>query len=73
MSQLIGDVKVFKATEKEYEGRRYYTCLGMTKDNEIFKFSASVDDKPISGDIYQMELSASDRDLKPYIRFIKVK
>ena len=73
MAVLIGDVKVFKATEKEFEGRRYYSCLGMTKDNEIYKFSTGADDQPVSGDIYQMELSASDRDLKPYIRFIKVK
>lgn len=73
MAYLIGDVKVFKANQKEYEGRIYYSCLGMTKDNEIFKFSAPAEDKPINGDTYQMELSSSDRDLKPYIRFVKVK
>lgn len=73
MAILIGDVKVFKATEKEYEGRRYFTCLGMTKENDIYKFSASFEDQPKNGDMYQMELSPSDRDLKPYIRFIKVK
>lgn len=73
MGKLIGDVQVFKATEKEYEGRKYFTCLGMTKENDIFKFSAAVEDKPSQGDVYQMELSSSDRDLKPYIRFVKVK
>lgn len=73
MAYLIGDVKVFKATQKEYDGRVYYTCLGMTKDNDIYKFSAPAEDKPQTGDSYQMELSSSDRDLKPYIRFVKVK
>ena len=73
MAYLIGDVKVFKATQKEYDGRIYFSCLGMDKNNEVFKFSASAEDKPVNGDIYQMELSSSDRDLKPYIRFKKVK
>ena len=73
MSILIGDVKVFKATEKEYEGRKYFSCLGMTKDNDIFKFSAKEEDHPVSGDIFQMEISPSERDLKPFVRFIKVK
>lgn len=73
MSKLIGDVKVFKATEKQYEDRKYFTCLGMDKDNDIYKFSAPYDDKPVNGDIYQMELSPSDKDFRPYIRFMKVK
>lgn len=73
MAILIGDVKVFKATEKEYDGRRYYSCLGMSKDNEVYKFSAPAEDAPVPNDVYQMELSPSDRDLKPYIRFKKVK
>lgn len=73
MAHLVGDVKVFKATQKEYEGRVYFTCLGMDKDNDVYKFSAPAEDLPKQGDIYQMEMSSSDRDLKPYIRFIKVK
>lgn len=73
MAILIGDVKVFKATEKEYDGRKYFTCLGMTKDNDIYKFSAQFEDHPVNGDVYQMELSPSDRDLKPMVRFAKVK
>lgn len=73
MANLIGDVKVFKATEKEYDGRKYFSCLGMTKDNEIYKFSAGYEDHPQPGEVYQMELSSSDRDLKPFIRFVKVK
>ena len=71
---LVGDVTVLKATEKEYEGRKYYTCLGMCpKDKEIYKFSASYDESPKEGDTYQMIMSASDRDLKPFVRFQKVK
>lgn len=73
MANLVGDVKVFKATQKEYEGRIYFSCLGMDKDNEVYKFSAPAEDRPKQGDIYQMELSSSDRDLKPFVRFIKVK
>ena len=46
MSKLIGDVKVFKATEKQYEDRKYFTCLGMDKDNDIYKFSAPYPNKP---------------------------
>ena len=73
MAYLIGDVTIFKATKKEYEGRVYFTCLGMDKNKEVFKFSARSEDNPQNGDVYQMELSSSDKDLKPYIRFIKVK
>lgn len=73
MSKLIGEVKVFKSTEKQYEERKYYTCLGMDKDNEIYKFSAPYEDHPDNGDVYQMEMSPSEKDLRPYIRFVKVK
>lgn len=70
---LVGDVTVIKANEKEYDGRKYFTCLGMAKDKEVYKFSASYDEQPKEGDVYQMSMSASDRDLKPYIKFTKVK
>lgn len=73
MAFLVGDVSVFKVSEKEYEGRKYYNCMGMTKDKDIYKFSAAFEDHPQAGDVYQMELSSSDRDLKPFVRFIKVK
>lgn len=73
MAHLVGDVKVIKASEKEFDGRRYFTCMGMDKDNDIYKFSCSYDDMPKQGDTYQMELSPSDKDLRPYVRFVKVK
>jgi hypothetical protein len=62
-----------KVTEKEYDGKKYFNCLGIAKDKEIYKFSANYDDHPKEGDVYQMTLTSSDRDLKPYIRFNKVK
>ena len=70
---LVGDVTIIKANEKEYDGRKYFTCLGMSKDKEIYKFSANYDDQPKEGDVYQMAMGSSDKDLKPFVRFQRVK
>ena len=70
---LVGDVTVIKANEKEYDGRKYYTCLGMAKDKEIYKFSAKYEDHPKEGDIFQMTMGSSDKDLKPFVKFERVK
>lgn len=69
---LIGDVKVFKVTEKNFEGKVYFSCLAMDNDKDIYKFSV-YDSMPKEGDTYQVELHSSDRDLKPFCRFVKVK
>lgn len=72
MAFLVGDVTIIKATEREYDGRKYFNCMGMTKDKDIYKFSASYDDLPKAGDVFQMEVSPSDKDLRPYVKFRKV-
>lgn len=73
MAILAGDVQVFKVDMKEYDGRKYFSCFGMTKEKDLYKFSASYEDNPQVGDNYQMVVSPSARDLKPFVRFMKVK
>lgn len=68
---LVGDVTLIKAERKEYDGRVYFSCLGVAEDKEIYKFSCS--EQPKEGDKFQMVLSSSMKDLKPYVRFEKIK
>ena len=71
MAKIVGDCKVFKSEQKEYDGRIYYVALAMSDDQEVYKFTS--DELPKVGEVYQMELTSNTKDLKPYVRFRKVK
>lgn len=70
---LAGDVAVFSAQEREFEGRKYYSVTAIGTDKEIYKFSAPYEDAPKENDAYQMIVTSGSRDCKPMVRFQKVK
>lgn len=72
MAFICGIISVLNAKEKEYEGRKYYSCQGLSDDNEVFNFSTQYSDYPKMGDKYQVIVEA-DSNSKAKVRFIKEK
>lgn len=70
---LVGTVTLTKVVPKEWEGRKYYKCIALGADKEIYSVSISGEDSPRVNDVYQMVLEPSDRDWKPRIRLQREK
>lgn len=68
---LVGKLTLSKVSEKEYEGRKYYKCVALADDKEVYNVSLSGSENPRVGDVYHMRIEASERDFKPVVRFQK--
>ena len=64
---LVGTVSLTKVVPKEWEGRKYFKCIAIGSDKEIYSVSISGDESPRVNDVYQMVLMPSDRDWKPRV------
>ena len=57
--KAIGNVKVMKADERTSAktGNKYFVCNGVTDENELVSFFASVNDAPKEGDTFTQFLT----------------